>query len=224
MIDLTYPIRPHFRWPVVLSFRGDHANGDVFRITTATSSVHAFTHIDAPRHILADGDTIEQLDLHRTIGWFDILDLSGTADQGAIGPEELAVAAKGRTGVQRWLLKTNWPQRRRIEQREFWLDAPYVSHDGANWLRSSGAQAVAFDFPQDITIRQLLDGGPCPPLAEHATHDILLKNDITLIEYVANTGALTQDRAWICALPLKIEGADGALARIVAWNDEPKDE
>lgn len=221
MIDLTYPIEPHFRWPVSLSFKGDQTKGDVFRITTLDAPVHAFTHVDAPRHILADGATIDQLDPAKVTGWFEVLDLSGVEDNAAIGPNELEHASHGRGKAAKWLLKTDWPARCSISTREFWTDAPYVCREGAEWLKASGAETIAFDFPQDITIRQLLDGGPCPPLGEHVTHDVLLQHGITLIEYVANTQAVKSPRLWIIAAPLNIKGADGAPARILGWPDGP---
>lgn len=217
MFDLTYPIREHFRWPVGLSFKGDQAAGDVFRITTLNAPVHAFTHIDAPRHILGEGATIESIDLERVVGDFEVLDLSFIEDDAPIGIAELERAAKGRRSARRWLLKTVWPARRSIDDRTFWTQSPFVTREGALWLKQSGAIAIAFDFPQDATIRKLLDGGPCPPLVEHVTHDILLKEGVTLIEYVANTQAITTEQIWLCALPLKIDGADGAPARIVGW-------
>ncbi len=52
---------------------------------------------------------------------------------------------------------------------------------------------MAFDFPQDYTIRLLLKGER-RPLAENVTHDVLLKNGVTLIEYLCNTAALTGPR------------------------------
>ena len=61
-------------------------------------------------------------------------------------------------------------------------------------------RAVAFDFPQDHPIRGLLDGKRAP-LEEHVTHDVLLRNGVILIEYLANTQAIRQPRVWFCCLP-----------------------
>ena len=47
------------------------------------------------------------------------------------------------------------------ETPEFWTEAPYMSRDAAEWLLERAPRAVAFDFPQDYTIRLLLQGrGP----------------------------------------------------------------
>jgi arylformamidase len=74
---------------------------------------------------------------------------------------------------------------------------------------------VAVDFPQDYTIRLLLDG-VVAPRPEHVTHDVLLKSGVTLIEYLVNTAALAGPRTFLCAAPLKIPNADGAPSRAFA--------
>jgi kynurenine formamidase len=48
------------------------------------------------------------------------------------------------------------------------------------------------------------------------THDTLLRDGVTLIEYLVNTTALSERRVLFSAAPLKIPGADGAPARIYA--------
>jgi arylformamidase len=48
---------------------------------------------------------------------------------------------------------------------------------------------------------------------------VLLKNGVILIEYLSNTAAIEGPRTFICCLPLKIPGADGAPARVIALED-----
>src|SRR5215213_3941196 len=84
-------------------------------------------------------------------------------------------------------------------------------------------RARSYCFPQDYSIRLLLDGH-IAPTAEHVTHDVLLRAGVTLIEYLVNTSALKGPRTFLCAAPLKIPGADGAPARVFAiegWAPRP---
>jgi kynurenine formamidase len=90
-----------------------------------------------------------------------------------------------------------------------------MSRDASEWLRSQNISAIAFDFPQDYPIRQLLSDDVAP-ITDFVTHDVLLRNGIILIEYICNTGAITTDRVEFFALPLKILEADGAPARVIA--------
>ncbi|MGH6913272.1 MAG: hypothetical protein ACREH3_06150, partial [Geminicoccales bacterium] len=52
------------------------------------------------------------------------------------------------------------------------------------------------------------------------THDVLLRNGVILIEYLSNTAALIRPRTFLCCLPLKLPGSDGAPARVVALQGE----
>ena len=113
------------------------------------------------------------------------------------------------------VLKSSWEQQRSPSTPEFWTEAPYMSREAAQWLLERAPRAVAFDFPQDYTIRLLLQG-EIRPLEEHVTHDVLLRNGVILIEYLSNTAALTAPRTFLCCLPLKVPDADGAPARVIA--------
>ena len=118
------------------------------------------------------------------------------------------------------LLKAHWADRRDYRDKSFWTEAPWLTLESAQWLASRKPSAVAFDFPQDFPIRLLLEGKEVPK-PEHVTHDILLKNGVTLIEYVVNTSRLSAPRNLFSAAPLLIPNADGAPARIYAIEGLP---
>jgi kynurenine formamidase len=48
VVDLSFPVKPHFRWKVATELRTSHAKGDLFQSTMLTVHCHAFTHVDAP--------------------------------------------------------------------------------------------------------------------------------------------------------------------------------
>jgi arylformamidase len=116
------------------------------------------------------------------------------------------------------VIKSCWEQQRSPRSPAFWTEAPYMSRAAADWLLARRPRAVAFDFPQDYTIRLLLRG-EVRPLEEHVTHDVLLRNGVIVIEYLSNTAALTGLRTFLCCLPLKVPDADGAPARVVALEE-----
>jgi kynurenine formamidase len=215
IVDLSHPIAPHFRWRTRLEIAGDIAAGDRFRISRIEAACHGFSHVDAPAHILADAPTIEATPLHDVVGPCRILRLHDVSAEQAISPERLAAADPGGAEGEILLLSTGWDTRRGIDTPAFWRDAPWLTREAALWLRDCRPRAVAFDFPQDHPIRLLLDGVTLP-IEHHVTHDVLLREGITLIEYLANTTALAGPRTLLCAAPLRIPGADGAPARIFA--------
>ncbi|MCF3933600.1 cyclase family protein [Acuticoccus sp. M5D2P5] len=216
IVDLSVSIEPHFRWPMERSLKSSFADGAQFQVTWLGLVVHGFTHIDSPRHMLADGKTSSDVPLEATIGEAAIVDI--TSD---IAPQAEITAAMldARGGHVREgdivLLKTCWDEARSLATPEFWTDAPYLGRDACEWLLARKIKALAPDFPQDYPIRQLL-GGVTAPMADFVSHDVLLRNGVILIEYVANFGALTNPRTTVYALPLKLPDADGCPARVIA--------
>src|SRR5215475_16196156 len=51
-VDLSFTLKPHFRWKVASERRSTHESGALFQSTIFTSSCHAYTHVDAPVHFL----------------------------------------------------------------------------------------------------------------------------------------------------------------------------
>ena len=215
IVDLTMPIGPHFRWSPDIQIKGDIGAGDPFRITRLSTTCHGFTHVDAMAHFVANGPTIESTPLDRVVGPCRILDLRDVEPNTAIGAERLAAADPGGPAGEILLLSAGWDRKRDYRTDAFWREAPFVTREGAEWLLARRPSAVAVDFPQDYTIRLLLDGVVAPP-PEHVTHDVLLSAGVTLIEYLVNTSVLAGPRTILCAAPLRIPTADGAPARAFA--------
>ncbi len=215
-IDLTMPIVDHFRWPVERRLIADHDKGDFFQVTWQGFAVHGFTHMDSPRHYFSDGKTTDNIALEQTVGPAAVIDLltiePNTMIDAAMLEDNGAHLAPGEIVV----FKTGWGEQRSVSTPEFWLDAPYLHRSAAEWLLSRSPKAVAFDFPQDYCIRLLLSG-EVRPIDEHVSHDVLLRNDVVLIEYLTNTQALKTARVDFCCLPLKLPASDGAPARVIAW-------
>ena len=216
VIDLSMPIENHLRWKVERRLSQDFARGDQFQVTWAGWGVHGFTHVDAPRHMLPNGATIGELDLQRVVGECAVIDLSSRVSRRAeISERDLAPAGAGARQGDILMLKTAWDKRHPPTSREFWTEAPWLSRGAAEWLLARNPPAVAFDFPQDYPIRLLLDN-ETRPIEEFVTHDVLLRRGVTLIEYICNASRITGDRVFLCAQPLRLPGADGAPARVIA--------
>src|SRR5207237_3206009 len=52
LVDLSFPITPHFRWKAESERPPTPAAGDPLQSTILTLSCHAYTHVDAPLHFL----------------------------------------------------------------------------------------------------------------------------------------------------------------------------
>ena len=216
IVDLSIDHDAHFRWGVERSVKQETLpDGGVFTITSISTTVHAFTHMDSPRHVVPDGPTTDDISLDRVIGETAIVDLVDIGESEAITERRLADRA-GHVGAgDMVILKTAWDTRRDISTPEYWLDAPYMTREASEWLRAREIRAIGFDFPQDYPIRLMLSGER-RGMDAMVTHDVLLRNGVIMFEYLGNTGELREDRSFVCALPMKLPRSDGAPARIVA--------
>lgn len=218
IVDLTFPIEDHFRWPIDRRLVKDLNSGDQFRATWIGMPVHAFTHIDSRQHILTDGPTLDETPMAHFVGECAIVDVSDIGSEEKIGQKRLSSRGGHIRKGDIVMLKTCWDKTFSVDQPEYWTRAPWLSDSGARWLLSRDIRAVAFDFPQDYSMRFSLSEEQ-RPFHEHVSHDILLREGVTLIEYLCNTSVLIGERTFLCALPIKVPRSDGAPARVVAIED-----
>ncbi len=216
IIDLSMPLlTDHVRWKNEQSDQKRPTGDDVIQVTTIKVSCHSFTHVDAKRHYFPGAPTIDATPLDALVGEAAVIDLTDIAPNEAIGPEKLAARAQHLKPQDRVILKSAWHTQRSFESEAFWRDSPYLTAEAAQWLLAQNIQTICYDFPQDFSIRLLLDGGN-PSVAEQVTHDILLRNGVHMVEYLTNTAELRDDRVFLSAAPLKVPNGDGAPARVYA--------
>ena len=220
LIDLTLPIADHFRWKVDRTLKAEHARGDQFQITWIGWTVHGFTHVDAPLHMLANGTTTSDFQLEQLVGPAAIVDLTDAVTSNEPITRETIAERGGH--IRRGdivLLKTCWEERHSIATPEFWTQAPWLTRESCEWLYAREIKALGVDFPQDEPIRHLLQS-VVKPISEYVSHDVLLRRGVLLIEYLCNLRALRGPRTHLVALPLKVPDADGAPARVIAMEED----
>ena len=220
IIDLSFPIRPHFRWKVEPTLRSSHARGDLFQSTILTISCHAYTHVDAPVHFLPGDRDIASMPVDQWIGEAAVVDLTHLGDNGEVSASELEAHAGHVRRGDIVLLRTDWPRKVSVASEKFWRDAPYTARSGCDWLVRRGVKAVGYDYPPDQCIRTTIFA-PATKVerSECVTHDVFFPAGITVIEYLTNLDRIRVPRCRFLALPLRIEGADGSPVRAVALID-----
>ncbi len=218
IIDLSFPIRPHFRWSVAREIRSSHARGDNFESSVMTLACHAYTHVDAPPALPA------RRPLHHRHA-------DRPVDRGRRGGRSHPPRRQrrghgrrsgGRAGHVRAgdiaLLRTDWPLRTSVDDERFWRDAPYTGRErlpvaGGAWRQGGGLRLSARLCCPHIDLRE---GRPIPR-EDNTTHYIFFPAGITVIEYLTNLDQIGAPRCRFLALPLKLEGADGSPVRAIAW-------
>ena len=198
-IDISVPLREGM---VVFAFennmqierRYSMERGDMGNNSSIHMGVHTGTHMDAPRHVLANGQTIDQMPLNDAIGPARVIEIR---DHKAIKAEELK-QYKFKRG-ERILFKTLNSQRC-WKTDTFIADFVYITEDAAQLLADAGVRLVGIDY--------LSVGGP------GATHRILLGAGIWLLEGLDLSAVGVGNYNLIC-LPLKLVRTEASPVRAV---------
>lgn len=200
-IDISVTIQAGMvHWPgdpeIEIGTLQDMDRGDVCNVTTLSMSSHTGTHMDAPRHFLQKGKTLDKLPLEATIGPARVIEIR---DRESVKVEEIR-AARIRKG-ERILFKTR-NSRVSWGKEEFDEAFIYISKEAAAFLAEAGVMTVGIDY--------LSVGGFRKDGVE--THHYLLRAGIWIIEGL-NLARVKPGRYELCCLPLKVLNSDGAPAR-----------
>lgn len=218
LIDLTLPIvsnmsvppaNENMMPPVDFKLYKD-AKKDGIQVGFFQEGIHSGTHLDAPRHIFAEGETIENLPLEHFMGKAVCLDCRTVKPNEPVTAEMLEPYANMMEPGIIALLYTGWSDKM-FGTKEYWFDSPYLGEDAAQWLVDHGAKIVGFDFFQEA-------GAKCDHVQpeKFMVHKIILGNNCLNIEHLTNLGAIYGKSFDIIALPLRLVGAEGSPTRVVA--------
>ena len=158
--------------------------------------VHTGTHIDAPLHMVVDGDTFETISMEDLVGQSKVFDLTQVEDGISKKDLESFDIQKG----DFVLLKT-----KNSFEENFNFDFIYLKQDGAEYLSEIGIRGVGIDT---LGIERSQEG--------HPTHKTLFANNIIIIEGL-RLREIEQGEYFMVAAPLKIMGTDGSPARVLLF-------
>jgi kynurenine formamidase len=163
---------------------------------------HIGTHVDAPAHQIAGGDTLDAIPLDRLVTSAVTLDVSAR-EPGPMSLDELTPQLGDvREGDIVFLFSDNG---KNWGSDSYWEGWSYPDADAARALIDLGISAIGFDGPSaDPVDTQTFD-----------LHRIWLGAGRMIIENATNLDQLPS-RAQVVVAPLKVRDANGAPARIFA--------
>jgi len=230
-IDLTHPFDERtIYWPTEKGFlfeagsNGPTAKGYYYAANRFASAEHGGTHLDAPRHFSAAGQTADAIPIERLVGEAVVVDVSQRC---AVDPAyevsaDDLVAWEERHRRQLvdviLLIRTGWAARWGDRTAYLGTDAegpaavprlrfPGLAPLAARWLADHRrVRAVGIDTAS-------IDHGPS---TDFGAHVVLCGADIPVFENVAALDSLPEEGAFVAALPMKIAGGSGGPLRIVA--------
>jgi arylformamidase len=210
ILDLTYDLEEGMTtfiapWHPIVSIqqlgRLEFEGRETRRITFGT---HTGTHVDSPLHFVENGMGIDKIPIDMLIGDVTIVDYSYLKENNPITKEMLRnISITGRM-----LFKFGWGKY--WNSKKYYKDYPYFTKEAAEYLCSMNIKLIAMDTPSPDDSRIDISVDEDSPV-----HKIFLKNEVVLVEYLANTEKIENYTGWnIIVMPLKIKGADGSPARV----------
>ena len=205
IVDLT------MTWPDVPTYPG-HPEPTIHRIASFEThgkqvskleiGTHSGTHIDAPRHYIEGGRTVESIPLEQMCGPALLVNLTGKPRPIYAG--DIERVANGRS-VERVLLRYDGD--RRLGSMDYYFGQPWLTYDAASWLLGNGCKLVGMDTP--------MPDGP-EDIKTMPIHKVLLECGVVIAEYLINLDKIGAETFDLIVAPLKIKEGDGAPARCFA--------
>ena len=199
--DVTIPISQNLPvWPGDPRVRLERSRfvdgGNVVNTLRMRLGNHTGTHVDAPRHMLEAGATLDRIPIERWLGPARVVAI----DAPMIGPAELTTVDL--EGADKVLFKTR--NAGKMREPEFDPDFVALEPEGARLLVERGVRLVGIDYL----------GIEAYASRDFATHHILLGSGVLIIEGLDLAEVPPGDYELLC-LPLAIEDGDGAPARVI---------
>ena len=173
--------------------------GDVATVSRLCLNAHTGTHVDAPAHFIPNGPNVDALDLDVLVGPAWVVE-AVNADALSANVLEAALIPQG---IERLLFHTRNSERWAHGEKAFNEEFVGLTEDGARWLVSREIKLVGTDYLSVAAFGEIV-----------STHQVLLEAGIILVESLNLSGIAAGMNQLVC-LPLKLEGVEGAPARVI---------
>jgi kynurenine formamidase len=229
-VDLSHAFNERtIYWPTAQKFEltevadGETEGGWHYSANNFEGAEHGGTHLDAPIHFSANGNTADKVPIRKVIGAAVTVDVRAKANADAdylITPADLTAfeAANGRIARDTIvLLRTGWSSRWPDARRYLGtaergnaavpkLHFPGLSEEAAQLLVQRRIKAVGIDTAS-------IDRGQS---TDFRAHRVLAAAQVPVFENVTNLNRVPVEGFHVVALPMKIEGGSGGPLRTVA--------
>jgi kynurenine formamidase len=206
VIDLTMRIKPSMRVfpgspkPSFISWSRFDIHG--YNSELMFMSTHTGTHVDAPSHFASNMPSIDKIQAYRFVSNAVLVKMPKKANE-LIEQEDIPKRLELNRG-DTIVFMTGWETH--VRSNSYMSDNPGLSAGAAKYLVSKNVNAVAIDGPS-------IDAGFD---SKFAAHNILLPAGVLAIENLCNVGQISKDRFTLVTSPLKLAGATGSPARVLA--------
>ena len=179
---------------------------DGYNLELLFLSSHTGTHLDAPYHFVKNGLKINQIPLERLIGKAILIKLKKTRNS-SITKSDIALFEKKNGKIPNHssiFFYTEW--QKNLKKDNYFTENPGLDLSSAKYLASKKINLVGIDSPS-------IDLGKDESFS---VHHILSKNNILIVENLANMNKIQSKEFHFTILPLKLKDATGSPVRAVA--------
>ena len=195
----TWPTNPEIVLNDIQTFEKDGYKEEIY-----SSSTHTGTHLDAPLHMYPSGPSVDRIDMSYLVQ-------EGFCIRPKINGSEIhldAIRAEWKRDYdgKAILINTGW-DKKRAKTREWQYEFPGLAEDTIDFLGEHGTKLIGIDT---LGIEPASHNG-------FPVHTGLEKYGIIFIEDMVNLHMLQSGKPYlIVALPIKLKGASGSMARVIA--------
>ncbi len=179
---------------------------DGYNLELLFLSSHTGTHLDAPFHFVKNGLKIHQIPLDRLLGKATLIKLRKSKNT-PITKSDLVSFEKKNGKIPNHssvFFFTGW--QKNLKKNNYFTENPGLDASSAKYLASKKINLVGIDSPS-------IDLGKDESFS---VHHILSKNNILIVENLANMDKIRSLEFNFTILPLKLKDATGSPVRAVA--------
>lgn len=179
---------------------------DGYNLELLFLSSHTGTHLDAPFHFVKNGIKIDQIPLDRLMG--DAILIKTKKSKNSVITKSEILQFEKKNGVipnkSSVFFFTDW--QKNLKKYNYFTENPGLALSAATYLAQKKTNLVGIDSPS-------IDLGKDESFR---AHHILSKNNILIVENLANLDKIKSKEFSFTILPLKLKDATGSPVRAVA--------
>tara|TARA_Y100001949_G_scaffold60274_1_gene51039 strand:- start:459 stop:1106 length:648 start_codon:yes stop_codon:yes gene_type:complete len=187
----------------------ENLKDDSYNLELLFLSSHTGTHLDAPYHFVENGLKIHEINLTRLVREA-VLIMSRKKSDKAITKSDIQKFEKKYGKIPNYstvIFWTGW--QKMLRDDSYFIKNPGLSEAAAKYLVSKKTNMVGIDSPSiDFKGSQ-----------RFPVHRLFSKNNILIVENLANLDKIKTTKFHFIVLPLKLNGATGSPVRAIAFID-----
>jgi arylformamidase len=205
-ISKSIPSFPGSPTPQFISW--SNLKEDGYNLELLFLSSHTGTHLDAPFHFVKNGIKIDQIPLDRLMGKAILIKIRKSKNSAITKSDIVEFEKKNGTIPDKSsvFFFTDW--QKNLKKNNYFTENPGLTLSAATYLAQKNTNLVGIDSPS-------IDLGKDESFS---VHHVLSKNNILIVENLANLTKINSKEFDFVILPLKLKDATGSPVRAVARN------